>query len=630
MDRRQRCAHAWAALSRALATYPPTNVRVECQLDIFLQSLSTLLDERRADSVSFTLARGRLQVDGEECEPGPAGPLEWLESRLDRAALSGARFRRGVDRTEVVRFTNHLLELYVRADQTATFDTLWTESFQGVQPVPRRFDGTFGPEVATETDATESDDGLPRGASGPLSTVELLVESPAVRSALRTVRKSLSDIDGEREPMLVADLLRRIVDFLPEEVVATPEALQDVTVAILQGLAHRFERQGLDAGLDELEDDAKLRRLMFVTGRALFGREPTTSADAKQAERRRMLAERAAAESAQQRSLDDRIADDTAALLREFARMPKLRSNPLDELESEVEQLGIYVHYLVREERGPLLDRVEQRLARLLREPRREFVEVLRPYVTSHRFGDEALHWERVESMLRRTRSYKLLRWVGAFTPDSVASSFPADFGTYLATLDHTESEGLEELIEVCAKVGRQGFRDHLPELLSDARLDRPTIWTAMLSQAGAARALPVGSLLLALDEVRYKPLMVDLLRRTRGDEQVAVLLELADTPQAVSSTYLRLLLEHDTGAKPAAALVRQIAQALVTAYHDRVEAHAPETERVEVVERLADFDCEVAREFLRELATAKRFGIFPVAGPVQRAARGVLAGYTR
>lgn len=639
LSRAQRCAHAWATLSRALATYPATNIRVECQLDIFLRTLDALLDETGFDDVSITLQRGHLFIDGDETPTGPEGPLQWLELRLETGALAGARFARGVERDTLVAFTMHLLELFVDRRDHAPFPELWPTEFPGIAPIPRRFEGTFRTEIQVDA-PDEPDEPAPAPAThtetrervvlppSKETTVERLVRAADVQTALAGVRNSLTGIEGERETVQVGELLRRIVAFLPNEVVDDEAALQDVTVAILHGLAHRFERSGMEAGLDELRDDARLRRMMFVTSRALFGRDSEQGDVHLDAERARMRAEYAAAESDQQRSLDDRIADDTAALLREYAQMPTLDEDPLPLLESRAEQLGIYLHFLVREEPGPLLERVEQRIARLLRDPAPDFPAVLRPYVTAARFGDDAHRWDRVETLLRRTRRYDLLRQVGAFSADDIANAFPAEFGTYLGTLDHAVEEDRQELIDVCASVGLDGFRRHLPELLSDARVDRPTVWTGMLSEPGAARALAAGTLLLALDELRYKPRIVDLLRRTRGEEREAILLRVAERPQDVPSAYLRLFMDHETGTVPSAALVEAIASRLVAEYRERVEAQAPEDERVAVLQAFAAFDCEASRRFLNEVASARRFGFIPVGGRVERAARAVLVGY--
>ena len=280
LSRAQRCAHAWATLSRALATYPATNIRVECQLDIFLRTLDALLDETGYDDVSVTLQRGHLFIDGDETPTGPEGPLQWLELRLETGALAGARFARGLERSTLVAFTMHLLELFVERRDHAPFHELWPTEFPGIAPLPRRFEGSFRDEVDALEEPidtppethTETRERVVRTPSKE-TTVDRLVRAADVQTALHGVRDSLSDLDGERETVEVGELLRRIVAFLPDEVVADEDALQDATVAILHGLSHRFERSGMEAGLEEFQDDARLLRMMFVTIRALFGRD---------------------------------------------------------------------------------------------------------------------------------------------------------------------------------------------------------------------------------------------------------------------------------------------------------------------------------------------------------------------
>jgi hypothetical protein len=616
-----RLAEAWAAFSKALAIYPETNSRVTATLDALFGALA--VHPRTVNpggAVALYFQQGHVWVDGESHEVLAKTNLAWLQERMEKAVLAGVLIRPELQRDDLLRFTRDLLAHFTRTDLDLDFALLWPDAYGGLQPVERRFQGTFsGSALPTAGPAGVA------GLSAPShdrETQERLVqelsEKDAVHERLLVLQERLDAATGPDKATRSIDLVERIVALMPAEAMADANKLLELTTEVLDTLAHEASEGRGNAGVLATGDSA-LNNLVLTVGRRLFGRKAAGQDEGPG--------------EATATGRDDAVTEDVAACGAEFAALPDDldSSRGLAELELPEETLGVHLHYFVNLESLDKAKRLYPVLARSLAAGGAESLAVLASYLGTLRVerkaGGDGRKLARVLEFLRASQLTSALRACGALAEDLVIATFPLDFGLFVLSLDLALPREIERLARVCRGVGAERLLAEGETLQREINFADETFAQRILGQREPA-LMPLARLILEKGGPIYRETVVAYLRKLELTADEPCLVRLFDSPADLPQDYLFSVMSSTTGSSYPPGLRARVAE-LLCAYVRQLGSAQPESpRRVYGIQLLAKFPSREAKQLLTEIVgSSKYLVIHNEPKPVRRAAKAVLAG---
>ncbi len=623
----QEFAEALAALARSLAFYPEVNSRVQANLDqaeLSFRNLHASRPARPSEEVLVVFTRKEVAVDGERHEIPEGSSLQWLSERMEGCGLAGVALQTVVRAKSLLDFCRQVLDAYRRSALDREFEAAAAEPLPGVRPLPLRFEGTF--------------DGLPRGAEDDLRAhvaadeklirnnedqlAARLLRHPKVHARVQQIAQGFSSGGAEVQEIRAIELIARIVRALPLEAVLSPDTAVERTLQILD----LVEKQRAEEG----DSDDPLGRALLAAGLRLCGRSSSTLPfGLKPAEApavRKILSP-----GVRGHPLDEGISDDLDALLTEIQGLPPASSSDLRLLRAEdpVEELGVYLHYLVNVESDPEAELVQAAVAPLATTAGSAERKVIGRYIQALRndAGEPVPERfrRRMLSFLQTFSLTKLLSEYGAFSADLALALFPNDFGLYLESLDLRNPRDHADLSKVLEALGPERVAGASAALVRDAKVLEPGRARRLLGRPDRAFA-PVARIVLARGDNLLKSVVAGYVRGLGIEQEEASLLHIL-SDEELPRDYLADLLDPPQTPTGKIRQHERIAEILCGFIESAARLSPRSGRRLAAIRQLALFQSPRATRLLRRLAHGRRMLFLPFEpAEVRVAARASLA----
>jgi hypothetical protein len=583
----------------------------------------------------------------------PGSNLAWLQERLDRADLSGVSFSGDADEASVVAFTQHLLDLFTRRNLELDFTTLWKDSYRGITPLERRFEGAFSehgePEQAPGHQRPST---AGRARHKEKSLHNALTLDPRVRSKVEEVQAGIRARAAHESEIVHVDLLDEIVCLLPAEGLHDYERAVDLCLGMLSAVVQALSNAGALPARGEHE--RYLRKLLLSVARSHFSsfapelrggrsggegvREPA-AVFAPPASSRGDANGAAVADGARPQlhpeghdrnaalDADAAISDDLGALLQEIELLCPAPTGQLRgaDCEDPLEELGAFLHFISLHDDTTRFPGLRNGLKQLLDEATEAGLDVLRAYFATAPGAEAAgrLPARRVATWLRRNGLRRVVRTSGVLDEAWAVREFPEDFLDYLQTLDLANAKDRTELDRVCAAIGPRRF-GVAADLLSEAQEFLAGPLPGRLFGLAFVSLAPFLRQVYEHDKRRYRGDFARYLGATLATGIDQAILGLVGDGPGLLTPYLNALADQDTQRLPEQRLL------VVRAYLALVEGDpASEVHFLRAVKLLANFDAPATRLYLKRLIGERKMVLFkrhPRA--VREAARDVLGSF--
>lgn len=590
------------------ATQPPTATAAEAELAQrfadALQSATVLPDghprlQELASSITESLAavRGlRLRLRGEQfhVEARPllvdTPGLTWLGKRLRGSAVGALELSEALTGASLLAFAGALEANVSRAGSSPRFETLWTETFDGIQLLPE----SERPRPTEDRQAAP-----PLGKQEERSTrrgrvlAELLEASGEIRARIGAIRAA---VEGTADRPL--DILGRLVDLLPVEVFDCPTSALGVINTVLDEA-----QEQVASGLPWVELERKLRNIVFRVSSDHFKAKAT----------QRAAAGRGSA------PLDDAAGDEPDVLLREMAELPPAATDLIvDERVLSTERLGVLLHLAINEP-NPAPAVVAALVERLQAAERGE-LQVLRYYLERLlcETGRRNAGLKRIADLMHQAGVDGVVARDCGLTGELAATLFPAAFCMFVDNLDDNE---LDKIAQMCALVGRERIRAATAELTAPGGILEPARAARILTLP-RIEVLPLARILAAKGDATVRAAVITFLQQLRlQSPESAPLYVLAQDQLPLD--YVCGLCDIESGGGWPAAL-RDQAGALLRGFVAGHEADEEIERRVFAIERLGGFPGAETVALLRGLLQGR--GPFGIGGRQPKTIRAVAA----
>ena len=630
----------WAEFSKAFAIYPLSNVRVQKALDDLLESLPSAFEEAEIDEeigLQILFAREQVRAGRQVIPLNKRSLLGWLEERVRRAALAGIAFLPDVTGESIAAFTERLLEHYKRKDLDQPFEALWPETYEGLLLIDRRFEGYFDDTATPGQSGTiswgEDSDGPGHGKANK-EVARLLAEDDKIVKQLDALKEQVKGHDGgEGGAWRRIDILPRIVQLLPRDALQHYDQAVLVTAQVMENLAERLARTERGGNLGAFADDTALNQLIYATSRGIFGRRaPSTEEIAKRLDKEKQF--RRKAEKGKLRSgraSDAAVEDSFDMLQQDMERLPEPFTGEMESHNSEShdEQLGVYLHVLLRIDTESQTEGMKKHITDLLVGASDRRLHTLKEYLES---TAESGHpgYRRLIDLMCEQGLQGVLRTSGFLETAKILAEFPRYFGLYLEAIDRDSNDDLRELESVCSELGPKRVRDARRALVEQEGILEEHRADALLARPSLAM-LPFVRILLAEGDDTQRVAVVRMLRRLRVNVREACLLYIWDDPVGLPLEYLLTIADPERSREDLEALHPKISHQICRYLAGTTASGAEDKRRIYAIHHLGMFGGRESEFVLRNLIAAKRFRLFPVeANAVREAAASALESLQR
>jgi len=431
------------------------------------------------------------------------------------------------------------------------------------------------------------------------------------------------DESGGDSLMRRIDILPRIVQLLPQDALQHYEQAVQVTVQVMESLAERLARTKRGGNVGALADDSALNQLIYATSRGIFGRKAPSAEELKkrleQGKKYRRKAEKGKIRSG--RASDAAVEDSLDLLKEDMERLPEPFHSDMEShtTESLDEQLGVYLHVLLRADALSQTEGMRRHIGELLETASERRLRTIREYLEK---TSEAGHpgYRRLIDLLGERGLQGLLRSSGFLEPRKILDLFPRYFGLYLEALDTTSNDDLRELEGICSELGPQRIREARQELVEQEGIVEEHRAAALLARPSLAMLAFVRILLAeGTDDQRVD--VVRLLRRLRVNVREACLLYIWDDPVGLPLEYLLTIADPERTDEDLLALHAKVSHQIARFLRSSVAQEADEKRRIYAIHHLGMFGGREGEFMLREILGAKRFGFLPVESKAVREA---------
>lgn len=625
----------WAEFTKAYAIYPISNVRVRQALEQFLECIAEAFTDVEIDpEIGLQILFGREQVRvGKQVVPlVQRSLLGWLEERVRRSALAGVAFHPEIHEDSIAAFTEKLLAHFKRRDLDQPFEELWPEPFEGLRLIDRRFEGYFD-EAGDGTGLVtwgEDSEGPGHGRANK-EVARLLAEDDQILKQIGSLKDQVHTHDSASDEGLWRriDILPRIVQLLPHDALQHYDQAVQVTVEVMENLADRLARTERGGNLGAFADDTTLNQLIYATSRGIFGRKaPSTEEIAKRLEKGKQYRRKATGGKLRSgRSSDSEVEDSLELLELDIKGLPEPFDGVMEShnAESLDEQLGVYLHVLLRMDADSQTEGMKRHIAQLLEDAGEGRLATLKDYLE---MTSETGHpgYRRLIDLMCAHGHQGVLRTSGFLRPEKILEGFPRYFGLYLEALDVASNDDLRELEAICSELGPKRVRDVRRELVDQEGLVETHRAEALLARPSLA-SLPFVRILLAEGDDQQRVGAVQLLRRLRVKAREACLLYIWDDPVGLPLEYLLTIADPERTKEDLEALHSKISHQICRYLTSPVSEDVDEKRRIYAIHHLGMFGGRESEFALRGLLDAKRLLFFPIESqPIRAAAASALA----
>lgn len=557
-----------AVLAKASFTYQETNRRTQEAGSAFQ---GALLARTRETGMAFVL---EVRSDGLCTTTGrvPAEPVrDWLRTTLQRALLGAIRIEGTVSSAELAKFLARLRSTTVgRIRKDATFQSLWPETFAGLQLRELRF---FGEYRAAESEAGDVGGaisaGTPADAMEPRAALARLgLREAQVRRILAIERRLAAQaIDpGASEPF---SLSKEVLAALPSDVVDNPAARP----IFVDRLLDRFE-----ALLDAPRTSPRAAPENLGVLVELFRKLPQTFYRAGGAP-----AESGPAPSAPHRPEDQAEGLDDPTLLEPLVAALPLSSDPLvpDGSVLQAETLRVCLHQLAADTTPRVASAAAAKARILMAQASPESRGVLEHYVRQALVRGDGLPAPAVaDQAMLRLQAHQLLpelRRLDVLTVERIARFFPNGFAPFLMSLSEDSAADAEDLVRTLKSLSEASMEAGVRQLLQREGILEPALVRKLLRMGGRP-ALGVARVLVSAGALALREEIVARLRELGGQHPEAAPLACLDAG-SLPASYLEDLCEFERTGKPDPRL-RSQAGGLLYAFVETLPNDGPSSAR--------------------------------------------------
>jgi hypothetical protein len=613
----------WAEFSKSFAIYPLSNTRVQKALDDLLECLVPAFEEAEIDEeigLQILFAREQVRAGRQVIPLNKHSPLGWLEERVRRTALAGIAFLPDVTGDSIAAFTERLLEHYKRKELDRPFDELWPETYEGLLLIDRRFEGYFDDAATGESTGAvswgEDSDGPGHGKANK-EVARLLAEDDKIVKQLDQLKVQVQghETSDEGGAWRRIDILPRIVQLLPRDALQHYDQAVLVTVQVMENLAERLARTERGGNLGAFADDTALNQLIYATSRGIFGRRaPSTAEIAKRLDKERQFRRKAEKGKLRSGRASDAAVEDSFDLLQQdMERLPEPFADEMESHNSEShdEQLGVYLHVLLRIDTESQTEGMKKQIADLLEGASDRRLHTLKEYLESTAESGHPGYRRLIDLMCDRSLQ-GVLRTSGFLETAKILAEFPRYFGLYLEAIDPDSNDDLRELESVCSELGSQRVRDARRALVEQEGIVEKHRAETLLGRPSLAM-LPFVRILLAEGDDAQRVGVVRMMKRLRINVREACLLYIWDDPVGLPIEYLLTIADPDRSREDLEALHPKISHQICRYLAGTTAGGGDDQHRIYAIHHLGMFGGRESEFVLRKLITAKRFRLFPV-----------------
>lgn len=610
-------ANRWATFTRATSIYPAMNHRIRDAMTLFLDALRKALAEAATppevglravfSGEEFLLGKERIPIEKDTV-------LGWLSERVQWADLVGVDFLPGLTEASLLAFTAHLLDLNKRRGPDRPFREPWVQAYEGLRVLDRRFDGFFDDAAAAGQGGglgQSKSTALGKAGQATQTVARLIAQHPQIREYMDRLRVQFQSDSRGNERTRRIDLLERIVDLLPHDAMGHYDQAVEVVLHVLEDLAGRLEHSNGEDDVRAFTDETTLNQLVFATSRGVLGaRTPTTEEIAT-----RLVSEKGTqrvppGKRTGVREGDEAIVGNVDLLWEDLADLPPPHSGELTtaNAESPLEQLGVYLHFLVDSDEEGSLPGLYPRLAELLGEagPRRQ--QILAEYLEATQ-ESSAAGFGRLLAFLRDNNLYPLLRTCGFLSAANVVHGFPRHFGLYLTTLDAVRRADLDELDGVLDAVGPERVREAEKALVLTERILEESCMGPILARPSTSLR-PLLRIALARGGESVRAKAIGILPRLRIDVREACLLYVWDDPKGLPIDYLVTITDPEHTTEDLAGLHSQISSEICRFLESTVDRSDRDERRIYAIQHLGVFFDAGAEYLLDHIVHDRSLGL--------------------
>lgn len=488
---------ALASFLKASFLYPANNERVLSCSDRLLQAVQQMQQDIGAE-VKIRIFNKDFRV-ADKLVSGDKPLVEWLREALIKTALGGLALSADAHRESLAEFAEVLRRNFTNSSRG--FESMWQESFDGVQLFELRFAGRHEGEEGGDDEAVLGTGG-DKGADDRI--LEMLLHNEEVMQKLESLKADIAAmVDTETERVTAIDLLHPIRDALPAEALLDPGNACLLVEQVLNSSGKRIQdliRTGQTGEQDALE------MLATEVGRQFFQRSTHELEDID------------IGKLPEGRPEDDDVVDDLEAMLAELAELPKVENLRLvaDPHRDQREVIGVCLHLLATTDQDPILELIRAQLGRLLDE-HPEHRDLAVPYLDACLNPDaEATglpkHIWRVLSLVLERGYEELTRDRNILAPKVVEASFPHLLPQFLDSLRMEDKRDRTKVQELLAAVGIERIAATAPTLVDSGALSSPRRVKTLL-RSGAEGLSQIALRLAKVREPEVRHELVEYLR---------------------------------------------------------------------------------------------------------------------
>jgi len=580
----------FAEFLKCSSIYPSNNVRVRSARDGFFAAVEKV-KKVRGSRLVISLEGDNFVVAGIQVEP-ESPPAVWMRDAFIRTALGGLELDASIECSALAEFAEQLRVNYGNPDKN--YGVLWPGKFEGITPKELRYQGRHG-EDAKLAEALPDLPDNPRAKQDRV--IGSLLQDEGLMAKLKNLQERIRDNMPEGETAQV-NLLEPIRAALPIEAVLNPKAACDLVEEILEICESKVKAMVAKENFTEQETMAVA---IAGIGRRYFRARVKDMGVIPQ------------------ESLPEGRPEDASTLEDIDLMFAELKALPTwDDFELKIEgepytreALGVYLHDFVN---APSSDTPSHGLICDILKSEPQHSDLLQPYVelclSDKGLKEENRHVWRVIELLQKSDPTRILEDRTFLTPKVVQFTFPRQFGPFLDTLNASRPAELEQLADICHRVGSVRITESGDYLLETAKIVTRRRLKKILS-VDSDEMLPLVGVIAQVNDNWVRDAVARFIRRRNPPVKESAALRVVRPLDWLSPQYLEALCVRSPSRSHRQWLQEESSRLLRVFLRDTAGLQEMLERRIRAVHMLAALPSEENIELLGDVVQEKRFRFF-------------------
>jgi hypothetical protein len=603
--------HSLADFLKICTLYPASNARVKDSVADILHRVADLRGNRPQVVIGVRPDGFAVDHTSTACDNPNAA---WFAECMTETALGSIAIKVDATSESLLTFAKALRDNVRTAKNARSFEDLWSEEIPGLSLSARLLD--VRPDK--RTDLSPSTRNLLEGDS---------LRGAVLREFIENKRGSIEQLGdcftsegdcGDEETISIIELIRDVLDLLPDSVVADTNRCIKIILELLGSSS-----DSLAETAQSTVDSAHLefRRIVLEVSSHFFAQENG------QENGQKLETPSAPSGESTGHPGDEKFSDNADEFTAEFAELPdgEVELQEPDLHKTQLEHLGIALYLLQGEvELSASLKSIIAEHVSSDEAPAQHFLCTYLRQLLSPRPGKRP--WAHLESVTKKLDQAGLLQYMnrlGIMSPSVVAATFPHTFGSFIDSLDLGD-EASGRLIEVCKLVGPT-------QLLT---LNGEDLTPEQRRRVYATRSKIVLPIALVTMESKSGPIDDDdfeILFRTASTGPESAALHVLNDPHLLARQYVKDLCRFESGLDTDAEKLRTQSGQRVHNYIDNPPEGTPIANTVRAIRALRHFWSSSTEALALSLLT--RSGLLRMwtrPKPIRDAARAILKEMAR